>query len=89
MKLFPGDFVVLDRMSVQLLCESFQLSKSPAPTYASEVAGTFNDGEMALVLEVFCEDEPSGEEFALLLTPTGVGWLNVYYLEAVDWDSDP
>jgi hypothetical protein len=83
-RLCPGDFVVLDRMSVQLLHESFQLSKEPSPVYASEVAGTFNEGELGFVLEIYEEGPPSEEEFAKLLTPYGIGWLNVYYLERAE-----
>lgn len=90
-KFQPGDFVILDRMSVQLLYDSFQLSKTPAPSYASQPAGTFSDGQLALVLGSYLEEDVGGDEFAWLLTPTCVGWLSVYYLELFDeptgdWD---
>lgn len=84
MKLRLGDFVALERMSVQLLCDSFQLSAGPSPSYVSRVVGTFSVGEVGFVLDVHREDQPSEEEFALILTPAGVGWLNVYYLERIE-----
>ena len=84
MKLSPGDFVVLERMAVQLLCESFQLSEGPSPNYVSRVVGTFSAGQVGFVVDVVREGQPSEEEFARILTPDGLGWLNVYYLEKVD-----
>ena len=84
MKLRPGDFVGLEHMSVQLLCDSFQLSAGPSPSYyASRVVGTFSADDVGFVLDVHCVGQ-SEEEFALILTPTGVGWLNVDYLERIE-----
>lgn len=83
MKLRPCDFVALECMSVQLLCDSFQLWDVPSPSYVSRVVGTFSADEVGFVLDVHCESQ-SEEEFALILTPTGVGWLNVDYLERIE-----
>lgn len=84
MKLCPGDFVVLERMAAQLLSESFQLSADPSPSYVSQVVGSFTIDQMGFVLEVHREGQPSEEEFAKILTPDGIGWLNVYYLEKAE-----
>lgn len=81
MKLCPGDFVVLERMAAQLLSDSFQLSADPSPSYVSRVVGSFTSDQLGFVLEVHREGQPSEEEFAKILTPDGIGWLNVYYLE--------
>lgn len=84
LKLSPGDYVVLERLSVELLFDSFQLSRHPFPSYASESAGVFNEGEVACVLRVIDADESPHDCFVMLLTPSGVGWLNAYYLEKIE-----
>ena len=84
MKLRPCDFVALECMSLRWFGDSFQLWGVPSPSYyASRVVGTFSADEVGFVLDVHCEGQ-SEEEFALILTPTGVGWLNVDYLERIE-----
>jgi hypothetical protein len=84
LKLSPGDYVVLERLSVDLLFDSFQLSSTPFPSYASEPAGVFNDGEVGYVLRVIDSETSPHDRFVMLLAPCGVGWLNAYYLEKIE-----
>lgn len=87
----PGDFVMLERLTVSMLEADFQLTSTPRPLWDSVGSCVFAEEDVGFVLETcevrssFRNDEDDvidhADVYARILTPSGVGWIHVGYLE--------
>lgn len=89
--LVPGDFVMLERLTVSMLESDFQLTSAPRPLWDSVGSCTFSETDLGFVIDT-CEvrsvfrseldgAHDAADMYARILTPTGIGWIHVGYLE--------
>lgn len=84
---------MLERLTVSMLEADFQLTSTPRPLWDSVGACVFSEESVGFVLET-CEVRSSfrndldeeldhSDVYVRILTPDGVGWIHVGYLEKV------
>ena len=91
----PGDFVILEPLTVSMLDADFGLTSTPGPPWRHEtsVCCRFSGGEVAVALATcdICsefhdddvEERVHTDTYVRVLAPRGVGWIHANYLERV------